>query len=389
MKKIITILSLIAVSVFSFSFFACGNKEDSEEMKLPDFDKGVNVTIPEWSVNPIGNENIPALVLDASASNMNSALKEAVAEPLGEAEPFNMIFMFFEGFTDELIASAEEKYSSTAYGELLVNDLPVKLTFTAAALDDNVVVSNDVSDIAESVTGYYLTDACIKKGSYVTTGSIKNDVFRHFKYVQPSTATEDKLVVDILVSAPRPAFILAKETESGMAAIETSTTNASYTNEFYKGSIKVVNSFNEAVECFENDEVLIPGIPGDDKHVDKNETPKGVFTIYPNNTAVYPSPVRSLAYALAYTETKASDGFFVVFYDEAEGEDKEKELKNFDEAVCAASKYVLENPDTVLVVTSAALDGTSQIPAYILGNVPEAAKQKTSLLEFVKSVIHR
>lgn len=135
-----------------------------------------------------------------------------------------------------------------------------------------------------------------------------------------------------------------------------------------------------------NEEVTIYGIPGDSEHSDYLANPRGVYTFYKAATAVYPSPVQSMAYALALTETKCDEeGFFVVFYDDAAGEDKNAELKNFDEAVIAASKYVLENPDTVLVVTSAALDG-SKIPAYVLGNIPETAKSAATLLDFTKAL---
>ena len=46
---------------------------------------------------------------------------------------------------------------------------------------------------------------------------------------------------------------------------------------------------------------------------------------------------------------------------------------------------MLENPDTILVVTSAALDG-STIPAFVLGNGVEKAKDCTTLLDFAKTM---
>ena len=81
----------------------------------------------------------------------------------------------------------------------------------------------------------------------------------------------------------------------------------------------------------------------------------------------------------------SSFDFAFVFYDSVDREDKEAALKNFDESVATAAKYVLENPDTILVVTSAALDG-STIPAFVLGNGVEKAKDCTTLLDFAKTM---
>ena len=80
------------------------------------------------------------------------------------------------------------------------------------------------------------------------------------------------------------------------------------------------------------------------------------------------------------------EGFCAVVYDDAQSEDKEAALKNFDESVAVAAKYVLENPDTVLIVTSGVLDGSS-IPAYALGNIPEEAVSASKLYDFVKAAV--
>ena len=379
MKKLFNNFKLVCVCAAAALLISCGDEAGESKKVFKDLDMGIkNVEIPEWSKNPSGAQDLPALVLNSSASNMNSTIKAEVKKAPEKIDLKNIIFMFVDGLTDDLINATEEKYAELSDGELLLNELPVKLSLTAQKLDENADSSK--------VVGLYLTDSFYKAGAYVTTGSIVNNIFRQFKNVKVSTNDETELVNDVIARNPRPVYILAKDTAKGTAVWESSDNSSNYTNEFYKSKYKRVETFEDALACYMNEEVTIYGIPGDSEHSDYLANPRGVYTFYKAATTVYPSPVQSMAYALALTETKCDEeGFFVVFYDDAAGEDKNAELKNFDEAVIAASKYVLENPDTVLVVTSAALDG-SKIPAYVLGNIPETAKSAATLLDFTKAL---
>ncbi|MCR5764472.1 MAG: hypothetical protein K6G09_00695, partial [Treponema sp.] len=168
---------------------------------------------------------------------------------------------------------------------------------------------------------------------------------------------------------------------------ECSLSSQSYVNEIYKSSYKYTPNFKEAVDCYNNNEVFFEGFD-DYAHKDKKTRASAVLNIFDSSVSVYPSAVQSVKFGLAWTESKAvpEDGFAFVFYDSAKREDKEAALKNFDESVSVAAKYVLENPDTILIVTSAALDG-STIPAFMLGNNIESGKDAATLLDYVKTVI--
>ena len=373
MKKIFNGLRVAAVLLAAVFFVSCedDNKEDYTDM----YD--LDVTIPEWSVNPEGIQDLPALVFGSGETNLNDRIIEEVTKNAEVSDPLNIIFMFFNGISDELISSAAQKYEDA--GGVLLSSFPEKLTFTAPALNENTD--------SQKVPGLYL-DKIFKKGAYLTTGSIVNNVFRQFKGTYSSDSDVVDIIDDLVTKLPRPVFFLAKDTDSDTAKIETSPSSSAYTNEFYKSMYKVVYSFKDAVDCFDNQEVLIEGF--DANHVDEYVEPRGVYTIYPASARVYPSPLESMAYALAYTESnrEIETGFYVVFYDDAAGSDKEAELKEFDEAVIAASKYVLENPDTILVVTDSAFDG-SEIPAYVLGTVSDEAKTAGNLLDFLKAVIKK
>ncbi len=365
MKKVFKSFISIIVCFAAVLLISCDDDNTgNSEMEV------LNVEIPEWSVNPLyGAENIPALIFNGSASNFNETIKAEIKKTPVNIDVKNVIFMFFDGLTDELIASTKEKSN----GELLLNELPVKMTFTAQNLNENVDEAKVVGKLL-SFSPYY------KICSYVTNTSVANDFFRQFRASLTSEESEDDRVHQVVCGNPRPSFLLAKDTKSGRAKNESADLN-----DFWKSTVKFVTDFKDAVDCYGNPEIVIPGEEGHPTYTTDNL--KGLFCVYPYNAAVYPSPIQSMAFTLAYTETKAkAEGFFVVFYNNVQGTDKEKELKTFDEAVIAASKYVLENPDTILVVTSAALDGSS-IPVYALGNIPEAAKSSTSLLDFVKAAV--
>jgi hypothetical protein len=346
-------------------------KKGKSTLKL---DAGVSDKTPDWTKNPKGNGSLPSVKEDGSASNVNVQIMTGIKNlPAKDIAVKNVIFMFYENLTDDLIASAEEKY-----GELIINDLPQKLELTSSSIDKN-------KDI-DTVIGYYLTDSCYKACGYATTGLITNSIFRQFKGSFGVDTSDPLLINSILMANPRPVCVIAKDTVKNEAKKGCSPASSNYTNEIYKSSFKYTSDFEEAVSCYKSEDVFFEGC--DDAHKDKRTEANGLFTIFDSSVTVYPSIVQSVKFGLAWTESKADpdEGFAFVFYDSAERNDKEAALKNFDEGVAVAAKYVLENPDTILIVTSAALDG-STIPAFMLGNNVEEGKECTTLLDFVKTII--
>ncbi len=373
MKKLFINKKLLGLCLFVALFVSC-NEPEVETMNTI-FDKGVSVKTPDWSKNPKGNQNLPAVIENASGSNVNEKIMTGIKNlPAKDMPVKNVIFMFYENLTDDLIASAEEKY-----GEVITNDLSQKMSFTSQKLDEN--------KDSDKVVGTYLTDKCYKSIAYATTNVINNSVFRQFKGSYGSESTEVQLVSEMIMYSPRPVFMLAKDTSTDTAKNLCSLASANYVNEIYKSSFKYTSDFGEAVSCYKNTEVFFEGFD-DATHPDKRVEAKSVLNIFDTSVTAYPSAVQSVKFGLAWTETKADpeDGFAFVFYDSAKREDKEAAFKNFDESVAVAAKYVLENPDTILIVTSAALDG-STIPAFMLGNGVENGKACTTLLDFVKTVI--
>ena len=383
MKKIFMNKKLLGLCLSAVIFASCNHPEIEKEpgMNLKKgkqtlaLDAGVSYKTPDWTKNPKGNQSLPAVIENGSASNVNAKIMTGIKNlPAKDIPVKNVIFMFYENLTEELIASAEDKY-----GELITNDLPQKLTLTSQKLDEN--------KDENKVIGFYLTDSCYKTMAYATTDLITNSVFRQFKGTYASNETDSKIVYNMIIDNPRPILMLAKDTKNELAKKECSLSSQSYVNEIYKSSYKYTPNFKEAVDCYNNNEVFFEGFD-DYAHKDKKTRASAVLNIFDSSVSVYPSAVQSVKFGLAWTESKAEpeDGFAFVFYDSAKREDKEAALKNFDESVAVAAKYVLENPDTILIVTSAALDG-STIPAFMLGNNIESGKDAATLLDYVKTVI--
>lgn len=366
MKNLFINKKLLGLCLFAALFVSCNEPE--VEMNI--------FKTPDWTKNPKGYQDLPAVIEDGSGSNVNEKIMTGIKNlPAKDISVKNVIFMFYENLSDDLIASAEKKY-----GDLITNDLPQKMSFTAQTLDET-------KNNEDKVIGWYLTDSCYKSMAYATTDLITNSVFRQFKGTLASDATESELVGEMIMNNPRPVFMLAKDTASDKAKKLCSLASPNYVNEIYKSAYKYTSDFKEAVSCYNNNEVFFEGFD-EVAHPDKNVTAKAVLNIFDSSVAEYPSNVQSLKFGLAWTESKAApeDGFAFVFYDSAKNEDKEAAFKNFDESVAVAAKYVLENPDTILIVTSAALDG-STIPAYVLGNDVEKGKDATTLLDYVKTII--
>jgi len=383
MKKIFMNKKLLGLCLFAVIFVSCNQPEIEKEPEMNlkkgnqtlALDAGVSYKTPDWTKNPKGNQSLPTVIENGSASNVNTKIMEGIKKlPAKDIAVKNVIFMFYENLTEDLIASAEDKY-----GELLTNDLPQKLLFTSQKLDEN--------KDENKVIGYYLTDSCYKTMGYATTDLITNSVFRQFKGTYTSDESDSRIIYNMIMDNPRPILMLAKDTENELTKKECSLSSPSYVNEIYKSSYKYTPDFKEAVDCYNNDEVFFEGFD-DYAHKDKRKRASAVLNIFDSSVTVFPSAVQSVKFGLAWTESKAEseDGFAFVFYDSAKREDKEAALKNFDESVAVAAKYVLENPDTILIVTSAALDG-SKIPAFILGNNIEKGKAAATLLDYVKTVI--
>ena len=360
MKNLFTNKKLLGLCLFAALLVSCKQPEgDTMEFKTPD-----------WTKNPKGIQDLPAVIEDGSGSNVNEKIMTGIKNlPAKDIPVINVIFMFYDNLTEDLIASAEAKC-----GELITNDLPQKLTFTSQKIDENTNEDN--------VIGTYLSNNFYKIIGYATTDLITNPVFRQFRGTLSSKTSESDLATNIVAENPRPRFILGKDTLDEDAK---QASREQYLNEFYKSCYKLTPDFKEAVGCYNNEEVFFKG---SGSHEDKYDEANAVYNIFDSSVKEYPSAVQIVKFGLAWTESKADprNGFGFVYYDSAKNADKETALKNFDESVAVAAKYVLENPDTILIVTSAALDG-STIPAFALGNDVEKGKDCKTLLEFVKTII--
>lgn len=374
MKRVVNCFKFIGIFLSVLSLVACPEpKPEEEQIQL---EKGVEgVEIPAWDLNiEYSMDNLPGLKFDGNGSNYNDVIKENVKKSFANIDVKNVIFMFFDGLTNDLVSSTSQKYND----KLMLKELPVQFEITAPALNENTDASK-VLGLLLSDNPYY-KETC----SYVTNTLVTDDLFRQIRNIDPNTRSESDIVSELVCKAPRPVFLLGIDTESRQ-----SEKYSSDLNDFYKGSIKYVQSFKAAVDCYGKDDVEIPG--QDEFHTTKYFNYldlNGIFSVYPYGTKEFPSPVQSMAFALAYTNAKKkAEGFYVIFHNTtADSDDKEYKLKNFDEAVVAAAKFVLENQDTLLVVTSGALDA-SKVPVYAFGNVPDAAKTKTNLIDFVKATV--
>ena len=111
MKNIFRNKKLLGICLLAAIMISCKHADqpdysDPKENKLTSLDKGVSVKTPDWTKNPKGRNDLPSVKEDGTASNVNAKIMAGIKElPAKDIEVKNVIFMFFENLTEDLIAS--------------------------------------------------------------------------------------------------------------------------------------------------------------------------------------------------------------------------------------------------------------------------------------------
>jgi len=351
MKRNAVILFSLLIALLLAGLCSC--KQDAS----PENPQETIVDIPKWEKSDDGLQNIPDAVLYGAETSVSTALVSGLEHPPVFKDAKHLIVMICEGLTSDLIESSKNQF-----GDLIMEKLPVKGTTT----------SKFRSEDGTPLVGYLINAPLLKTMTgIVAWGDVSSNGLRKITTTKDSTASKESVYSDQFIlkySNSRLAFVMGKGDFDDVF----SPGSPEYLNEVYKSNGKKVSTLEEAVELFNKEDVPFDG----GGHYQKNGPVKMLYTIFDNNNAL-PSFRVETAFSLAWMQSIENNYGFcdILSYCPSSALDA-KGVRQFDDAVAVAVQFVLENPDTALLVCGCPADGSEeQVCFYGLGK--DVSEQST------------
>ena len=348
---------------------------------------GWTQTIPAWSAPDTGTVTVPDMVLKGDFNTkvtnvtpeLEQALATAIATPDYFKDPKNIIVIISDG-----MGITHVKASEVWSGDLIMTKLPnVGVSVTATRERDNGTNKDDITDSAAGgtalATGYKTTKL------FASMDAEGNNL----KSVSELAREQGKLVgivtnAELADATPAVYSIHNKNRSQGWTKMceqevvfgadlfmgngkdDYYSYFNSTTNELYPitvaNNMKLYSTAGDVVSHFTNDTKMWAVFGGT----------ANKFARFDTTSTAYPNLQQMTAYALSWLDyqdrTNNSDQGFIVMIENTytdhfghgnqplDGSENTfgivKEVQSTDEAVAIALKYVLEHPDTALIVTA-------------------------------------
>ena len=347
-------------------------EKDYDSYVLP---KGATGDIPAWTKTD-STYSIPDLSLHGEASNITPELKAALADAVEKGnffkKPKNYIVMVGDGMGISQILAAS-KYR----GELLMNELPYRAvanSWLRGASDFRSTVTDSGAGGTKIATGYRTTKLFVSM-------DVEGDELMSLSELARSKGKKIGVVTNAELADATPAdfSVHSKNRSQGwnkicqmqvlfgadlfMGGSDSSLTDAIARLSPLSGeTIKKYTTFAKAISAIDSPDLMWNLFSGGDT----------TYARWDSTSTKYPSLQQAMALSLTRLQKiSGEEGFFLMFentytdiYGHANDEfmDTTKvsknvvgivnEVKNFDETVAIALKFVLENPDTVLLITA-------------------------------------
>ena len=291
------------------------------------------VSIPVWDKQDKGYQNIPAAVTSGTGTGVSKALKAGLKNPPELKTAQNLIIMVCEGLTQELINS-----SKTQYGELILDSFPVQGTTKSA-----------FSSSGKHLLDLLMYDKLKLKTGIVAYGDLASNSMRRMTTANDNSA-DTQTIYRTQIQRDNPLkLIVGKGDYENYIGEKTQY----YLNDMVKSSGKRVHTLAEAIPLYKNNEVYF-GEHGSDVYEGAVEK---LYVVFENDNTI-PSFRQETAFALSWIQSvNDSFGFSLILSYSPETLDANG-VQDFDEAVAVAVKYVLENPDTALLICGCPADGS-------------------------------
>ena len=354
-RKTVILISLIAVLLLA-GLCACKQEVTPEESII---NPGISgVTIPKWEEkSEEGLQNLPDINTSGTETGVTEALVNGLKNPPAFTKAKNLIVMVCEGLTSELIES-----SAAQYGELILEAFPVKGATTSSKFmngEGKTLINYIKDDLLKSQTGIVSWGELSSSSMRLMTTNDGSDVsradvsFNQFKLSRLTMGKGDFSKVD-----------------SDMDQL----------NDIHKARAVITSTLEESIPLYMNEEYHFYF---DTAHDDYSAVKK-LYTIFAGDGTL-PSFRQETAFSLAWMQSKLDNkGFALLMSYSPSAPLDTVGVQNFDEGVAVAVKYVLENPDTVLLICGCPVDGSeADVCFYGLGKDVAA---KSTLFECVSSI---
>lgn len=349
MKRISVILiSLVSVLLLA-GLCACKQEVTPEEPK--------NI-IPAWEKSDDGLQNLPDINTFGSGTGVTEALVNGLKNPPAFTSAKNLIVMVCEGLTSELIES-----STSQYGELILSSLPVKGTTSSKFTDAE----------SKTLAGFIINDLFKLKTGIMVWGETSANSMRRMTTTDDNSVARAEVNYNQFMLNPPLVYIMGKGDFVDAFAADS-------LNNMYKSRGKAVSTLEEAIPLFRNEEV--PFSAGGHETVETSVAK--LYTIFESDSTL-PSYRQEVAFSLAWMQSVMNkDGFCLLSSYSPSSALDATGVQDFDEGVAVAVKYVLENPDTVLLICGCPADGSSAtVCFYGLG---KGVSAQSTLIECVSSL---
>ena len=282
--------------------------------------------IPNWEKQDEGLLNLPDIDVSGTETGVTEALINGLNNPPDFKNVKNLIVLVCEGLTSDLIES-----STSQYGELLLSSMPVKGTTT----------SKFNSSAGLPLREFIMGSPLLKTSTgIVTWGDASCMSMRHMASRKADDASSRSVCNSYIVTDS--PFLLVM----GIGEFDSlSPDSASYLNYVHKPGAWVSKSLSEAIYAYN----YVPaGNPDDDDY--KDDSASYLYTVFDSDETL-PSFRQEIAFSLAWLQKKMDDdGMCLISSYSPSGALTASGVQDFDEGVAVAVKFVLENPDTALLV---------------------------------------
>ena len=306
----------------------------SEGVSLPTLNTGVSgVNIPVWDKQDGGYQNITDAVTSGTETGVSQSLKAGLKNPPEISTAQNLIIMVCEGLSQELIDS-----SRTQYGELILDSFPVKGT-----------TKSRFSSSGKHLLDLLMYDKLKLKTGIVAYGDLDSNSMRRMT-TSKDNAADAQAVYRAQIQRDNPLkLIVGKGDYEQYIGEETQY----FLNDMVKSSGKRVHTLADATSLYKNNEVVF-GEHGGDEY--KGAVEK-LYVVFENDSTL-PSFRQETAFALSWIQSVNNSFGFSLILSYSPASLDANGVQDFDEAVAVAVKYVLENPDTALLVCGCPADGS-------------------------------
>ena len=351
MKRISVILiSLVAVLLLA-GLCACKQEVTPEEPTIND-------PIPKWEKSDNGLQNLPDINTAGTATGVTEALVNGLKNAPAFTSAKNLIVLVCEGLTSELIES-----SKSQYGELILSSFPVKGTTISKFTDAG----------SKNLADYIINDQFKLKTGIMAWGEAAANSMRRMTTTDDNSVAKAEVNYNQFMLDPPLVYIMGKGDFKEAFAADS-------LNNMYKARGKAVSTLEEAIPLYMNEEVEFSAIG----HETVQTSVAKLYAIFESDSTL-PSYRQEMAFSLAWMQSvKNKDGFCLLSSYSPSAALDAAGVKDFDEGVAVAVKYVLENPDTVLLVCGCPADGSAAtVCFYGLG---KGVSAKNTLFECVSSL---